>query len=423
MPPKNNIIHAKGIGKRYKLYHQAVSGPIKEFLFPWRREQFYKSFWAVEDVDLEIQRGEIVGVVGPNGSGKTTLLKMIAGLLPVDRGTLSVQGRVTALLALGVGVHPEFSGLENAYFNGLLLGMRREEIKSKMDEIIEFAEIGEFIHQPFRTYSAGMKARLLFAVAMSVRPEILIVDEALATGDAYFLNKSREKIRELCRCGATILFVSHNMQQIEELCSRAILMIEGKMSAIGSASEVIAEYNRRALSRLRHRLGTEPKTQLGFVEGTGEILLEAVQLLDPMGEERQEFRSGEALIIRMTFVKSPPKSLFARIWVGLIDPRTQEWVAELGSADEWKQVSVSHGMSAGAKVQFQNHRTVLDFKLDQIQVQNGEFGLWIIVQDGESRKFCEHRNPKTIVVGGRIQSILIGQAKFWHPYRLKAVEA
>lgn len=423
MPPENNIIHAKGIGKRYKLYHQPVSGPIKEFLFPWRRDQFYKSFWALQDVDLKIRKGEIVGVIGPNGSGKTTLLKMIAGLLPVDRGTLSVQGRVTALLALGVGVHPEFSGLENAYFNGLLLGMSREEIQSKMQEIIEFAEIGEFIHQPFRTYSAGMKARLLFAVAMSVRPEILIVDEALATGDAYFLKKSKQKIREMCKSGATILFVSHNMEQIEELCSSALLLVNGKIKKMGVPRDIINLYNRSCFSGFLEKRFARHSNNLGFIGGSGEIVLTQSAILDKQKKRKKGFKSGETMVVRLKFLKKKPETIRTRVWLGFLDAETSEWVAEAGSVNEGKELPVHFGMCGGSAFEFRKKITKIDFIFKPLQLQYGVFSLWIIVINDRKETICEYKNPASFKVGGRIQSILIPTAKFWHPYQLRSVKA
>jgi ABC-type branched-subunit amino acid transport system ATPase component len=419
MPPENNIIHAKGIGKLYKLYHQAVSGPIKEFLFPWRRDQFYKSFWAVQDVDLKIRKGEIVGVIGPNGSGKTTLLKMIAGLLPVDRGTLSVQGRVTALLALGVGVHPEFSGLENAYFNGLLLGMRREEIKSKMGEIIEFAEIGEFIHQPFRTYSAGMKARLLFAVAMSVRPEILIVDEALATGDAYFLNKSKQKIKEICESGATVLFVSHNMEQIEELCSRAFLIVKGKIKKTGKPCEVIRHYNEHCLSVKENKQRKKKGGRFSLFDGSGEVQIKNITLLDQKEKRRSTFRSGDKVIIRITFRKTLQTPSTLRVWIGFIDSETEKWVTEIGSKTAEKNLPVHYGWSGGHKYVFREKNTTLDFILNPLQIQYGDFKLWITAVDDKKNVIFEYKDIISLKVGGRIQSIHNPSAKFWHSYKMK----
>ncbi len=237
-------VRVENVHKDYKLYQSPAVGPIKDLLFPWTRARNSTLFPAVRNVSFEVRRGEIIGIIGPNGAGKTTLLKMIAGLLPVDGGRIEVNGTITALLALGVGVHPEFSGRDNILYGAMLLGVPKATVLARMDEIVAFADIGPFIDQPFRTYSSGMRARLLFAISMSISPDILIVDEALATGDAQFLSKSRQKILELCKSGATILFVSHNVEQIREICGRCLLLYNGTLIKDGASEEVIAEYFR-----------------------------------------------------------------------------------------------------------------------------------------------------------------------------------
>jgi ABC-type polysaccharide/polyol phosphate transport system ATPase subunit len=235
-------VRVENVSKHFKLYHNAVTGPVKELLFFWDRERHYRRHTAVRSASFEVRRGETVGIVGLNGSGKTTLLKMIAGLLPVDEGRVEVNGRVTALLALGVGVHPEMSGRDNVLYGGMLLGMRKAEVLRKMPEIVAFSELEEFIDHPFRTYSSGMKARLLFAISMAIDPDILIVDEALATGDAAFVEKSSRRVRELCRSGATIIFVSHNLRQVEDLCDRTIVMHRGVIVFDGETPTAIRRY-------------------------------------------------------------------------------------------------------------------------------------------------------------------------------------
>jgi len=285
-------IRARDLRKRFRLYHDAITGPLKELLFFWQRERYFEDFIAVNDVSFEIQHGEVVGLIGPNGSGKTTLLKMIAGLLAPNGGELEVEGKVTALLAQGVGIHPEFSGRENILYGGMLLGMSKAEVQQKLPQIIEFAEIGDFIDRPIRTYSSGMRARLLFSISMSIDPDILIVDEALATGDAYFLQKSSGRIRELCESGATIIFVSHNVRQIQNLCSRSLVLERGKLVHDGSVSEGIARYldcvNAAAASPEQAR-GPQ---RYALVEGSGEL-----ELLDAWLEVEGE-RAGTVTIGR-----------------------------------------------------------------------------------------------------------------------------
>ncbi len=266
-------IHVDRVSKRFKLYHDPVTGPVKELLLFWQRQQYYEDFMALNEVSLQIKRGEVVGIIGPNGAGKSTLLKLIAGLLPLDRGTITVNGKVTALLALGVGVHPEFTGRENILYGAMLLGMPKQTVLEKMEGIVEFAELGPFIDHPFRTYSSGMRARLLFAISMSIEPEILIVDEALATGDMYFVHKCQQRIEELCRSGATILFVSHNIRQIESLCSRCVVLDQGGLVFDGNVEEASLQYVRAVHAARSRMLGREldsDDADRDFL-GTGEI--------------------------------------------------------------------------------------------------------------------------------------------------------
>ncbi len=268
-------IKVNNVSKKFKIYKNPISDPIKEIIFYWKRKDFYKNSVVVNDVSLEIKRGEVVGIIGANGAGKTTLLKMIAGLLPIDSGEIIIQGKVTALLALGVGVHPEFTGRENIFYSGMLLGMSKEEILSKIDSIIEFSELKEYINYPFRTYSSGMKARLLFSTSVSIDPDILIVDEALATGDASFIYKSSERIREICKSGATVIFVSHSLEQIERLCTRCLVMHKGNLIFDGGTQKALVSYTNRIYED--RSFGIKSLNQLDKKDqfrGTGEIQVE-----------------------------------------------------------------------------------------------------------------------------------------------------
>lgn len=270
----SNAIEIRDLSKVFKIYENSVTGPIKERLFFWRKKSFYKEFVALSDISLTIKKGEVIGVMGPNGAGKTTLLKMIAGLLSVDRGSLIISGHVTAMLAQGSGFHEEFTGRENILYGGLMLGMKKKEILEKMEEIIEFADIGEHIDMPMRTYSTGMKARLIFATSTSIQPDIVIVDEALATGDGEFFQKSMGKVREIVASGATILFVSHNLRQIKELCARSIVLLNGHLAFDGSTSEAVDFYTRKITEsqeqKLRGTAETTHYTKKTF-QGTGEV--------------------------------------------------------------------------------------------------------------------------------------------------------
>ncbi|EJE53626.1 ABC-type polysaccharide/polyol phosphate transport system, ATPase component [Acidovorax sp. CF316] len=233
-------IEARGVGKRFSLFSQS-SDRLKQLLWG-RYKQYSRDFWALQDVSFDIRRGEVVGLVGRNGAGKSTLLQMVCGTLTPTHGTLAVRGRVAALLELGAGFSPDFSGLENVYMNAAILGMGRAQVDERLDSILAFADIGQFIHQPVKTYSSGMFVRLAFAVATSVDPDILVIDEALSVGDGAFARKSFDRIMDMKDRGATILFCSHSMYHVQALCSRALWLEGGRMRMWDEAPKVTAAY-------------------------------------------------------------------------------------------------------------------------------------------------------------------------------------
>ena len=233
-------IEARGVGKRFSLFEQP-SDRLKQLLWG-RYKQYSRDFWALQDVSFDIRRGEVVGLVGRNGAGKSTLLQMVCGTLAPTNGTLAVRGRVAALLELGAGFSPDFSGLENVYMNAAILGMGRAQVDERLDSILAFADIGQFIHQPVKTYSSGMFVRLAFAVATSVDPDILVIDEALSVGDGAFARKSFDRIMDMKDRGATILFCSHSMYHVQALCSRALWLESGRMRMWDEAPKVTAAY-------------------------------------------------------------------------------------------------------------------------------------------------------------------------------------
>ena len=232
-------IRAGNLGKSYQIYEQPLDR-LKQSL--WRkRKRFYREFWALRDVSFEIRRGESLGIIGSNGSGKSTLLQLICGILNPTEGGLEINGRTAALLELGAGFNPEFTGRENVYMSAAIMGLTRAEIDSRYDEIAAFADIGSFIEQPVKTYSSGMYVRLAFAAAVNVSPDILVVDEALSVGDARFQQKCMAKIREFCQTG-TVIFVSHDTAAVTELCSRAIWIESGRIRLDGSPKSVVEKY-------------------------------------------------------------------------------------------------------------------------------------------------------------------------------------
>lgn len=233
-------IRAEGLGKCYQIYDKPQDR-LKQTLLRGRK-QFYREFWALRDASLEVTKGETVGIIGRNGSGKSTLLQLLAGTLAPTTGDVHIDGRVAALLELGAGFNPDFTGRENVFMNGAILGISRAEMARRFDDIARFADIGDFIDQPIKTYSSGMVLRLAFSVSINVDPDILIIDEALAVGDAAFQFKCLERLDNLTASGTTLLFVSHSMEMVKTFCNRVVYLHAGQVRATGSPDEMAELY-------------------------------------------------------------------------------------------------------------------------------------------------------------------------------------
>lgn len=235
-------IEVSDVSMKYRLATEKVDS-LKHFLIKKvRREMQYEDFYALNMLTFSVYKGEVLGIIGKNGAGKSTLLKIIAGVLKPTSGKVIRRGTIAPLIELGAGFNGELTGLENIYLNGLLLGYSRKFITEKIEEIIEFADLGKFIHTPIKNYSSGMKARLGFSIATIVKPEILIVDEILAVGDAEFRKKSERKIMEMIEQGITVLFVSHSLEQVSRLCNRVMWLEQGCLREIGDTQKVISNY-------------------------------------------------------------------------------------------------------------------------------------------------------------------------------------
>lgn len=234
------VIRVDKVSKAYKIYSKPIER-IKEAIHP-RRKTYHKLFFALQNIDFKVYKGEVVGIIGRNGSGKSTLLKTLTGVVTPSDGTIEIQGKISALLELGAGFNPELNGIENVYFYGTIQGCSRKQIEEKLDEIIAFADIGEHIYQPVKSYSSGMFARLAFSVAVHVDPDILIVDEALAVGDIRFQQKAMRKMKELMESAKAILFVSHDMRSIRNFCSRVLWLMDGKIYQDGDPKSIVRMY-------------------------------------------------------------------------------------------------------------------------------------------------------------------------------------
>jgi homopolymeric O-antigen transport system ATP-binding protein len=255
------------------------------------------TIWALKDVSFEVECGEVVGVIGRNGAGKSTLLKILSRITEPTEGYADITGRIASLLEVGTGFHAELTGRENIYLNGSILGMRRAEIQGKFNEIVDFAEIGKFIDTPVKYYSSGMYVRLAFAVAAHLDPEILLVDEVLAVGDAAFQKKCLGKISDVAKGGRTVLFVSHNMAAVQSLCSRGVLLDQGKISYVGNVSDCVAAYTDFGCSS--HAADVDLSSHAARERGKVP-LLKRVRLLDAAGRVSDRFMCGEMMRIELT---------------------------------------------------------------------------------------------------------------------------
>lgn len=240
------VIELRHVGKRFVIYHTRATS-LKERVLRFFSETVVEHhhpeiFWALKDVSLQITAGEMVGLVGPNGSGKSTLLRVIARIFPPTEGEVFVRGRIASLIELGLGFHPELTGEENIYLNASLYGLTRRDIEGIYSDIVEFSELGHFIDTPVKNYSSGMQARLGFSIAVHLDPDILLSDEVLAVGDAAFTRKCLEKMQGFKRSGKTIIFVSHNLEAVRQMCDRAYLLMQGRVVAEGPVGRVIEQY-------------------------------------------------------------------------------------------------------------------------------------------------------------------------------------
>lgn len=310
-------IKVENLTKTYKLY-DSPADRLKEALH-WRGKKYHKDFHALNDVSFEIKKGETVGIIGKNGSGKSTLLKIITGVLSPSSGKVTVNGRVSALLELGAGFNPEYTGMENIYFQGNLMGYSNEEMANKVDAIVEFADIGDFINQPVKSYSSGMFARLAFAVAINVEPEILIVDEALAVGDMLFQQKCLFRMKNMMKSGSTILFVSHSLSQVRSLCEQAIYFRCGSLVRTGKSPEVCDLYMNDLTSqdKLEKKIAQYINKDLTFINpaNRGDSLFYVDEKFNSMVSERSG--GQEISFVSMKFYDSKNNSI-SEVYVGQI---------------------------------------------------------------------------------------------------------
>lgn len=303
------VIELSGVAVRYRAAQERIPS-FKEYAIRWlRREIRYEEFWALQDISLSVKPGEVLGIIGPNGAGKSTLLKVVARVLRPTRGRVRIRGRISPLLELGAGFDPELTGRENVYLNSAILGYSKQNIDGRFDRIVDFAGMHDFIDSPVRTYSTGMAARLGFAVATDVRPEILIVDEILGVGDAEFQTKSFERIQSFQADGTTILLVSHSLGRVQEMCSRAIWLDHGKLMLEGTAEQVVGKYLEMTAANEEERLAQAAQRNSGQDEnrwGSRKVEITDVRILGSDGQEQSVFQTGQPFSFEMDYIAHQP---------------------------------------------------------------------------------------------------------------------
>jgi ABC-type polysaccharide/polyol phosphate transport system ATPase subunit len=320
----SSAIQLRDVSKRFVLHHDRPRSFQELLLKALGRNGggSKEEFWALRDLSLNIEHGETLGVIGSNGAGKSTLLKLITRILQPTIGEIHVNGRLTALLELGAGFHPDLTGRENVFLNGSILGLTAREMRARLDDIVAFAELERFIDVPLRHYSSGMQVRLGFAVATSLDPDLLLIDEVLAVGDEAFQKKCLERVDDFRQQGKTIVFVSHDLETVKALCQRALWLEAGLLAADGPAVEVVQSYRQhiwqeearklaaRAQPAEMHRIASSKESQLidSAHWGSGEVLITGARLLNSSGQPIQVLRSGESLSIEIHYAMQQPVS-------------------------------------------------------------------------------------------------------------------
>lgn len=388
-------IEVKKLVKVYNLYNNSTDR-LRE-IFSMRGRKFHDDYYALNGIDFSVKKGETFGIIGTNGAGKSTLLKLITGVATPTEGTVEVDGKISALLELGAGFNKNYTGIENIYLNGTMMGYSKEEMKKKLDSIVDFADIGDFIYQPVKTYSSGMFARLAFAVAINIEPEILIVDEALSVGDVFFQNKCYKKFEELREKNITVIFVSHDIGTVKQLCSRVLWIEHGKQQMVGDSVEVCNEYSNSILAKrakeyernnterlkesvtIAKELALEDYPEITYTNES--ILNDDVKIIssfisDHNGKYVSSCLAGERYTISIVF--SSRRNIAECIAGFVIETVKGLWVINCNS------------LSSGLKKSFsvkENSISKIDFTFEMPKLVNGDYVIGVAISEGSVLDF------------------------------------
>jgi ABC-type polysaccharide/polyol phosphate transport system ATPase subunit len=364
------VVHVSHLSKRFRLYHERHQS-LKQSLLNARRST-HEDFWALRDVSFDVYQGETFGIIGHNGSGKSTLLKCLTKILEPDAGTLSVTGSISALLELGAGFHPELSGRENVFLNAAILGVPRKQITARFDDIVAFSGMEQFIDTPVKNYSSGMFVRLGFAVAINVDPDVLIIDEVLAVGDAEFQAKCGDKIAEFRERGKTIVLVTHGMTDLVRICQRAAWLDHGTIRQIGAPHEIADAYLETT------HAGRSVHHQDGLRWGTGEIVIDDVEVLDG-GLRPAEFgRTGDPLAFRVRLGAAAPMPS-PEVVLTLLD-------------QEGRMISEVSTRARDAHIDVVDGTRVITFEIDHLPLSEGTYELTCAVLDTTGQRELDVRS-------------------------------
>ena len=391
----NPAIRVENVWKNFRLYHER-NRYIKAAMLRGRRAT-YEEFWALQDVSLDVPHGATVGVIGSNGSGKTTLLKCLTGIYTPERGQITIDGSVAALLELGAGFHTELSGRENVYLNGSILGMSKKEIDSKFDSIVDFAGLGQFIDSPVKNFSSGMVVRLGFSIATHVEPEVLLIDEILAVGDQAFQRKSTEKIEQFRRDGRTILVVSHSLGLVQQLCDTVVWLEKGTVKMVGASSDVIAAYTGNTYGNFVHE-DSESKTRWG----SGDAQVTQVTLTSADEKPLESLVSGGELRVAIEL------NSHVRLESPVVHVRIETMTGELVWATSTQRGTATLRVLDGPA------RAVLH--IPQVPLAEGTYYVSVVITDatgGTEYDHCQHWAKVHVTDGQPNDGGIVAMASSW----------
>ncbi len=387
------FVEANNLGKRYNLFDHPAD-QVKEFL-TFGKRKYHREFWALRDVSFKIKRGESVGVIGENGAGKSTLLRIITGVTKPTVGSIETQARVGALLDLGTGFHPEYTGRENIFLSGAVMGLSEEEIRATLPEIIEFSDLGDFIDRPVRTYSTGMYVRLGFSIATSIDPDLLVTDEVLSVGDENFQKKCVKKMERFLIEGKTILFCSHGMFHIRKICQKALWLDHGQVKSIGDASDVVNEY--LDFMREKEAAGNRLEDRVQKLRYSRYSIVKEVTVSDTENVEKDVFQMGETIRVDVK-IETPPGEEVPAMAVGIV------------RNDQTPVYGISTDMEGVEPRKIEDHLYHICYELQEVMLLPGRYIIRVHSMDNPALRLFD-TVEKAITIKGDTREIGICRLK------------